>query len=94
MLWQLRDHWQPGQTQIQTMQPPDSIVHYQSGQPRPRLASLITARSFLLLEQQGWTKNDLNLFDTPLENWQESEKFRKLVQVIKGLQSTNDCAGG
>ena len=92
VLWQLRDDWQPGQTQIQPMQPPNSIVNYQSGQPRPRLASLITARSFLLLEQQGWTKNDLNIFDTPLENWQESEKFRKLVQVIEGLQSTNDCA--
>ena len=92
VLWQLKDNWEPGKTQIQPMQPPASLVHYQSGQPRPRLASLITARSFLLLEQQGWTKNDLNLFNTPFENWQESEKFMKLVQVIERLESTNDCA--
>ena len=92
MLHQLGDVWEPGHLQIQQIEPPTNIVNYQSGQPRPRLASLFNARSFLLLEQQGWTKNDLAVFNTPIENWKESAKYRKLVKVIESLESTNDCA--
>ena len=92
VLYQLGEVWETGQMLIQLSDPPANVVNYQAGQPRPRLASLLNARSFLLLEQQGWIRSDLAVFNTPFESWKESSKYRKLVKVIEGLESTNDCA--
>ena len=92
VLYQLGEVWEPGQMLIQLADPPANVANYQAGHPRPRLASLLNARSFLLLEQQGWIRSDLAVFNTPFESWKESSKYRILVKVIEGLESTNDCA--
>ena len=84
--------WQPGQMEIRAVEVPPIISDQSIIEERPQMQTFINSRSLLLLDLLGWTRRDLEVFSTPFDQWSQSEKFKDLLNVIKGMQVVNDIA--
>ena len=93
-LFRLQHTWQPGQMAIAPVKVPDLVnsEHYWVDNNMPALVTFVNDRSFLLLDHLGWTKEDLKVFNSPFNEWHNSDKFIKLCKVIKGMSVVNDTA--
>ena len=84
--------WQPGQMEIMAVEVPPIISDQSIIEERPQMQTFINSRSLLLLDLLGWTRHDLEVFSTPFDQWSQSEKFKDLLEVIKGMQVVKDIA--
>ena len=93
-LWRLQDRWEPGNMVIEPVQTPNLINNerYWEENNTPALVTFINARSFLLLDHLGWSKEDLVIFSLPFSQWDTSQKFQELCRVINGMAVVNDNA--
>ena len=93
-LWRLQDRWEPGNMVIEPVQTPNLInsERYWEENNTPALVPFINARSFLLLDHLGWSKEDLVVFSLPFSQWNTSQKFQELCRVINGMAVVNDNA--
>ena len=93
-LSQIPGCWEPGKMEILPVNIPNIVKEerYWQDDNLPMLANFINRRSFLLLDHLSWTKEDLLVFDSPCDQWQENQKFQELCKVIDGMAVVNDNA--
>ena len=79
-LLRLQNTWEPGQMVIAPVVVTDLVngEKFWKENNIPALVTFVNSRSFLLLDHLGWTKEDLTVFNSPFNEWNNSKKFKGL----------------
>ena len=85
-LFRLQSIWDPGQMVIKPVVVPDlvNVETFWQENNIPALVTFVNSRSFLLLDHLGWTTEDLTVFNSPFNEWNNSKKLKELCLDMPG----------